>query len=64
MTLKTQIETAFGMYGAASVLEELIERLRDDAKILNGEYPVDSAKRLKLADKLAGEVELARSIQN
>ncbi len=64
MTLRTDIETAFATYGAASVIEELVLTLRHDANLLADEYPRDVQKKLKLADKLADTVDLARSIQN
>ena len=64
MQLRTQVEGLVASHGAASVIEELIHVLRDDASLLEADYPYDCKRKLQLADKLANVVGLARKIQN
>ena len=64
MSIKTDLESHVATYGVASVLEELISIIRDDAMMLSDEYPHDAARRLKVADKLADAMSTARQIQN
>lgn len=56
------VESLVSTWGVASTLEEIVMYLRQDATMLQDEYPKYSKDAYKLADKLADLQSLARKV--